>query len=333
MDGNETQARALTAAEPLPDLARWRVSDTGVEHVVAREGRRPGPTAMLVALIHGNEPCGAIALDRLLATGLSPTRGRLIFCFANVAAYGRIDPGRPEAGRFVDEDMNRVWAAARLDQPGGSVELGRARALRPFADAADYLLDLHSMREGERPLLLCGTTAKGRRLAERVGYPATVVVDPGHAGGVRLRDYGPFGRAEGEKVALLVECGRHLAPASAEVAVAAALRFLKALDMLASEFMPSEPLVPQSVVEVTDVVTIATEAFAFLHPVENLSVIPAAGTPLARDGAREIRTPYDDCVLIMPVRRLVPGLTAVRLGRFLEKPESMPKTGSGPRSP
>jgi len=43
--------------------------------------------------------------------------------------------------------------------------------------------------------------------------------------------------------------------------------------------------------------------------------VPAAGTLLARDGAREIRTPYDDCVLVMPTRRPRRGETAVRLGR------------------
>jgi len=30
-----------------------------------------------------------------------------------------------------------------------------------------------------------------------------------------------------------------------------------------------------------------------------------------------VRTPYDDCVLIMPSRRLVKGQTAVRLGRYV----------------
>ena len=37
---------------------------------------------------------------------------------------------------------------------------------------------------------------------------------------------------------------------------------------------------------------------------------------IATDGEREIRTPYDDCVPIMPSRRLARGQTAVRLGRF-----------------
>jgi len=37
---------------------------------------------------------------------------------------------------------------------------------------------------------------------------------------------------------------------------------------------------------------------------------------IAEDGGQAICTPYDDCVLIMPSRRLAPGQTAVRLGRF-----------------
>jgi hypothetical protein len=50
-----------------------------------------------------------------------------------------------------------------------------------------------------------------------------------------------------------------------------------------------------------------------------LAVIGRRGTLLARDGEREIRTPYDDCVLIMPARRPRQGETAVRLGRFVDR--------------
>ena len=38
---------------------------------------------------------------------------------------------------------------------------------------------------------------------------------------------------------------------------------------------------------------------------------------LVVDDDREIRTPYDECVLIMPSRRLRRGQTAVRLGRIV----------------
>jgi hypothetical protein len=37
---------------------------------------------------------------------------------------------------------------------------------------------------------------------------------------------------------------------------------------------------------------------------------------IATDAGREIATPYDDCVLVMPsLRQLRPGVTTVRLGR------------------
>src|ERR1700688_806270 len=201
-----------------PDIGRWQSGNTGIEFVHRRQGARPGPQVLITALMHGNEACGAIVLDRLLDTELLPARGILTLAFANVAAYARIDPLHPDQGRYIDEDMNRLWSSERLDGVGSSVELACARLLRPLADAADYLLDLHSMMDGRTPLALAGTNAKGLRLARRVGYPATVVADPGHAGGVRLRYYDGFGEAAAEKAALLVECGQHFAPESAAVA-------------------------------------------------------------------------------------------------------------------
>jgi hypothetical protein len=74
---------------------------------------------------------------------------------------------------------------------------------------------------------------------------------------------------------------------------------------------------PQRVVEVTQAVTVADDRFRFTENYEGLEVIPKAGTVIAYDGAEAIRTPYDRCVLIMPSRRLAPGFTAVRLGRFV----------------
>jgi hypothetical protein len=57
--------------------------------------------------------------------------------------------------------------------------------------------------------------------------------------------------------------------------------------------------------------------FSCVLPVHGRRTIARAGTLLARDGPRDIRTPYDDCVLIMPAQRPKQGETAVRLGRYL----------------
>ena len=48
-----------------------------------------------------------------------------------------------------------------------------------------------------------------------------------------------------------------------------------------------------------------------------MEIIEHKGTLIARDDNTEIRTPYDNCVLIMPSRRLRRGQTAVRLGRIV----------------
>ena len=73
----------------------------------------------------------------------------------------------------------------------------------------------------------------------------------------------------------------------------------------------------QKTVEVTHPVTITAEAFRFARIFTGLEVIKEAGTLIGWDGEREVRTPYDDCVLVMPSKRLYRGQTAVRMGHFV----------------
>ena len=152
-----------------------------------------------------------------------------------------------------------------------------------------------------------------------VGVPAHVVIDAGHAGGTRLRDYGEFADVNSPHAALLVECGQHWRANSRDVAVGACLRFLAAFDVLDEAAEPVTPVDAerQRLIEVTEAVTVGAGGFAFAADYEGLEVVPAAGTVIATNGAGEVRTPYDDCVLIMPSRLLRAGQTAVRLGRYV----------------
>jgi len=79
---------------------------------------------------------------------------------------------------------------------------------------------------------------------------------------------------------------------------------------------PVEKVPRQRVITVTEAVTIETDRFEFVQDFRGMEVIPRAGTLIGHDGGREVRTPYDECVLIMPSRRLGRGQTAVRLGRY-----------------
>jgi hypothetical protein len=150
--------------------------------------------------------------------------------------------------------------------------------------------------------------------------PDLVVTDAGHAAGRRLRDYGAFGRPGGDKAAILVESGQHWARSTAAVAFESAVRFLRATGAVAPDWAVDAvavgaPRRPRRV-EVTEAVAARTRRFAFTADYRGMEVIPAQGTVIATDGDRRVVTPYDDCVLIMPSRRLWPGQTAVRLGRF-----------------
>jgi predicted deacylase len=298
-----------------PDLEPYRAGNTGIPYVTTFDSFRPGPHVLVNALTHGNELCGAIVLDRLFRSGVRPAAGKLTLSFANVEAYRRFDPANPGMSRFVDEDFNRLWDAAVLDGPRRSAELTRARALRALLDSADLLLDLHSMQLASAPLVLAGLVDKSVALARRVGVPAVIVRDAGHAAGRRMRDYAAFGDPASPKTALLVECGQHWQRRAADIAIETTHRFLAASGVLEERLAPAPP---QRVVDVTEAVTIASERFRFTQQFCGLEVIPAAGTLIARDDQREIRTPYDDCVLIMPSRRLTRGQTAVRLGRYTE---------------
>ncbi len=47
-------------------------------------------------------------------------------------------------------------------------------------------------------------------------------------------------------------------------------------------------------------------------------MIEKANTLIGYDGEEEVRTPFDRCVLVMPGRHLAQGLSAVRLGRYVD---------------
>jgi predicted deacylase len=307
-----------------PDIEPYRAGSTGTEYVTTFAAPEAGPHVLLTALTHGNEICGAIALDKLFRAGIRPRRGTLTLAFDNVAAYQEFDPRYPVASRYVDEDFNRLWSPATLDGPRRSIELDRARALRPFVDAADFLLDLHSMQYATAPLMLAGLLPRSRELAKRVGIPELIMCDAGHAAGPRMRDYGGFGDPAAAKTALLIECGQHWERRAAEVATDVMLRFLIALEVVTRDDVaalggPDFDAQPrQRVIEVTEAVTIKGEHFDFAGDFCGLEVLPEKGSLIGRDDGREVLTPYDNCVLIMPSRRLVKGQTAVRLGRYID---------------
>lgn len=309
----------MNFALPYPDLTHERRGNTGTPGVWHFDAGVPGPTLMITALLHGNELCGAWALKTLLASGLRPCRGALILAFCNLDGFDRFDIEHPDASRFVDEDLNRVWLDARLARADNH-ERRRAGELLPWARRADCLLDLHSMHEPGKPLLLAGLLPRNIALARRLQAPEHVIVDAGHDDGVRLRDYGRFGDPHDDACALLIECGYHGDPASLEVALDMTARMLRDTAVVAAEHIPAawfRPTPPaQRVLAVTEAVVAPSMDVRFARDWHNLQTVAEAGEVIGWADGRPITAPYDNCTLIMPtLRQLRAGVTVARLAR------------------
>ncbi len=311
-----------------PDISAWRKGNTGVEGVWQFKADKPGQNITVSALVHGNELCGAWALLGLLQAGIRPQQGSLTLILCNLAAFDQFDPSNHDASRFVDEDLNRQWLPKRIDA-ANTQERQRARALRPFIAQTDWLLDLHSMHERAAPLLLTGVQPRNLQLAKALKTPQHIVVDEGHKEGVRMRDFGRFGLSDGEAPntrSLLLECGFHGDLSSRAVAQDMCVRFLieagtltvsDAALQLVDWQLADAPA--QWALHVTHAVVAKSEYFCFTEAFQGLEVIAKAGTIIgyqssATHGLSDaVRTPYDDCVLVMPsVRQARAGVTVVR---------------------
>jgi predicted deacylase len=321
MSPNHPGSSEIQVDLTAPDLSAYRQGNTDIPYYHRFDSGKDGPTVLVNALTHGNEICGAIALDRLFKTGFRPVRGSLLLGFANIGAYENFDPKNPGLSRYVDEDFNRLWSADMLDGPRHSLELTRARKIRPLIDETDLLLDIHSMSGNSPAMMLAGPLDKGVDFAKSVGFPETIVIDSGHAAGIRLRDYRDFGDPRSNKNALLVECGQHWRRQTGDMAWTVLLAFLKATGLADRAFLDAQGFAPpssaQKVVRVTDVVTVTSDSFTFSEPFQGMERIAKAGTVIGHDGTVEVTTPYDDCALVMPSHKARKGQTAVRLGRVV----------------
>ena len=190
-----------------------------------------------------------------------------------------------------------------------SSELRRALQMRPVVDMVDFLLDLHSMHERSAPLSICGPLEKGIALARKLGTPSWIISDEGHPEGRRMRDYADFENADSPKNALLIECGQRRS------------RYREgchcALSCIArphrGNHLPSEwhqqPPARSRVVRITEAVVASSMDSRFAANYTGLETFSDAGSVIGWRDGEPVKTPYPNCVLVMPsLRQLRPGL-------------------------
>ena len=304
--------------EVLPrDLSVYRKGNVGIDHVHRFESGRPGPHVLINALTHGNEFCGMVAACDLLDRGVRPLCGTLTVSFANVAAYERFDPQQPFASRQIDHNLNRVWSAEWLDGSQDSIELRRARQLRPVVAAADHILDIHSTSQDVVPFWVYPAFARNAAVASSLPLPQVHLVMPqGLGSGCPVIQHGRHGQADSNAgAALVVECGQHFLQATAERAVRVTQAFLAHFGLVQPEVADAPPPRPQRY-ELLRTHVVQNEGFSFVRPLKGFERF-AQGELIATDGDQAITAPCDDCTVFMPARVPIVGREGVYLTRPL----------------
>jgi predicted deacylase len=303
------------------DLAPYRRSASGVDHVHSLDSGRAGPHVMVNALTHGNELCGLWAVKRLLDAGVRPRIGRLTLSFANVAAYERFGPDALDT-RFVDRDFNRLWRDDLIDADTRSVEAARARELRPVVAGVDRLLDLHSTWHALEPFFVLARLPRVRAFADALALPPRQLLLPDvwHEG-FHLIDYGAFRAPDAGGIGLIAECGQHFAQRAVDQAWRTAVRFLQHTGMIDAEqaqaLCPGVALEqPIERFEIAQPVIAATDALHLTVSYAGFSR-HAKGDVVGFDGDRPVTAPFDGAVLLAPRPDPKAGQQAFSWGREL----------------
>lgn len=197
-------------------------SSRTIPRVLGRHGTRgDSPLIVCVAGLHGNEPAGVFALQRVfasLARHRPVFRGRLVGLAGNLTA---LRLGR----RYVDRDLNRCWGpedVAEIRLSRGTAGEGRVedREQRALIDELEaeldacpaevFVLDLHTTSAPSAPFLTLGDSLRNRAFARKIPLPLVLGIEERIDGSLLefINGHGP--------VTLGIEAGQHDDPSSVE---------------------------------------------------------------------------------------------------------------------
>ncbi len=273
---------------------------------------RPGPTLLVLAGIHGNEPAGVAAVQRVLGELQErelPTVGRIVALAGNL-------PALAQRRRFVARDLNRRWGVTEIDDLRRRSEAGLAdedrqqvellqrfeHVLRTAAGPVLFV-DLHTSSAPGSPFLCLADTIDNRRLGLATTVPIILGIEE-TIDGASLEWFAARGVA-----AFAVEGGQHDAPATVDNLAAvlwlvlANLRMVRAGDV---ELAPHRRRLAAATAGVPKIVEIvhrqaitADDAFRMEPGFVNFAPVKK-GALLARDRRGEVRAPAD-CLVLLPL--------------------------------
>jgi predicted deacylase len=193
-------------------------------------GSKDGPHLLLTGRIHGNEPCGEMALKRLIEK-LS-THELELQC-GKLTIMPCCNPPATKVGkRFVDVNLNRIFSHNLVRDHIESSEAPLATEIMAHIDACDMVVDLHSFTEDMPPVVICvdDQNEQSRALAQACGIKR-IECDSPFISAPHTQLLLHYAR-HNHKPAILVEAGQHDDPQSVEVAYQAVSNILSLHDMI-----------------------------------------------------------------------------------------------------
>ncbi|RMG68419.1 MAG: hypothetical protein D6715_02315 [Calditrichaeota bacterium] len=109
-----------------------------------------GPRIFVVAGIHGNEPAGVVALQRLFAqleSNRAPFYGQIIGLRGNIQAL-------QENRRYLKADLNRLWRDEMIEKLPGQMMDADGQEWLELADLLDHLRALAEPQASQEPVVL-----------------------------------------------------------------------------------------------------------------------------------------------------------------------------------
>lgn len=257
-------------------------------------GQARGPRVVIMGGVHGDEPCGYLAvreLLRLIAAGAITIRaGTLVLAIGNEAAL-------VTKTRAVGANLNRLFREPSVEL-SPCYERDRAEVLKEILRPAAYLLDLHAVSREAPPYIMCEDAIVP--FASTLGCPTIVV------GWNSLGDDSIAGDTENYVnkhggVGITVENGQRTWEGGAAYAFGLAQRFLRKLaiiDEARAAFADTDSCAEPSVYHLFQVQNLEDPSFRYARPWKSFDFV-AAGTVIGSDLRRDI-VADEDCYIIMP---------------------------------
>lgn len=294
------------AAAPTVGLSRDRL-----RRVIGRHGDGRGPLVIGVGGLHGNEPGGFEALERVCANleelDLVP-RGRFLALGGNLEALAL-------GTRFIERDLNRAFTAAELERARATQATDRDAEQRALLDLEStieaeiaagggpvLLLDLHSTSAAGAPFALMGDTLGNRAVALQLEMPVILGLEES-VEGTLLSWFAEAGHG-----AVGVEGGQHGHPDTTRHQEAAVWLTLVATGLLTEAALPWLEEQRRVLRRVTSRLPrfVAVQHRHGLEPGHRFRMAPgfanfdsvAKAQVLAHDGRDEVRAPFAGHVLL-----------------------------------